>query len=205
MIPWTGITHLGDVGITSLVALAIAAWLIAEDEPRLALCWALLFAAALVVVTATKMAFIGWGIGIRPLNFTGFSGHAVRAAAVAPVLLYLLLNKAGPATRLFGVLCGFAFAALIGISRLAVHTHSVSEVVGGWLLGSAVSLAFIGIAAPMHKTVFSRLRIALVLLALLPAPYVQPTPTQQWLTKVTLYLSGHEQPFRRHHWRAAES
>ena len=86
MISWSGITHFGDVAITSLIALAIAAWLLAEDEKRLALWWSVLFGAGLGVVVATKMAFIGWGIGIRSLDFTGFSGHTMRSAAVMPVL-----------------------------------------------------------------------------------------------------------------------
>jgi hypothetical protein len=53
------------------------------------------------------------------------------------------------------------------------------------------------VAGSLRKHVFTRLRIAISLLALLPAPYVQPAPTQEWLTDVSLFFSGHERPFLR--------
>lgn len=203
MIDWTDITTYGDVTITSLAAAAIAAWLFIEDEKRLAFWWSILFAAGMGIVIATKMAFIGWGIGIRAIDFAGFSGHAMRAAAVLPVLLYLILQRTRFIVRAGGVALGFACAAMIGVSRVVLHTHSVSEVVAGLLLGAAISLPFIHIAhTSLSKHVFKPLRIALSLLALLPAPYVHPAPTQQWLTELTLYFSGHDHPYPRADWRA---
>lgn len=202
MIDWTDITNYGDVTITSLAAAAIAAWLFIEDEKRLALWWSALFAASMGVVVATKMAFIGWGIGIRAIDFAGFSGHAMRAAAVLPVLFYLILQRTRFTVRAGGVALGFVCAALIGISRIVLHTHSISEVVAGLLLGAAVSLAFMHVAhTSLSKHVFKPLRIALSVIALLPAPYVHPAPTQQWLTELTLYFSGHDQPYPRADWR----
>jgi membrane-associated phospholipid phosphatase len=201
MIPWHHITLFGDVSITSLAALAILIWLLAEKEHRLAFWWALLFAGGTALVVASKIAYIGWGIGIHALDFSGFSGHAMRITAVAPVLMYLLLQKTSPAMRALGVFCGFLFAALVGVSRLAVHAHSVSEVVSGWILGGVISVAFIGVASSLQKYIFNPKRIALVVLALLPAPYVQPAPTQEWLTTVSLYISGHDKPYHRVSWK----
>jgi membrane-associated phospholipid phosphatase len=193
MIPWSALTHFGDIAVTALVALAIAAWLMVEDEKRLALWWSLLFSAGLGVVVATKMAFIGWGIGIRAIDFTGFSGHAMRSAAVMPVLFYLLLQRMPTAARIGGALLGLAFGAVVGVSRLAVHAHSASEVVTGWLLGAVVSIAFLWLAhASLRRHVFKPLRTTLVMLTLLHAPYVHPTPTQKWLTQFTLYFSGQD-------------
>lgn len=206
MIEWNEVTHFGDFTITSLIAMAIAAWLFVEDEKRLALWWSLLFGAGLGIVVATKMAFIGWGIGIRALDFTGFSGHAMRTAAVMPVLFYLILQRTRLPVRAGGVVIGLAFGALVGMSRISVLAHSISEVVAGWLLGAAVSLMFIRIAnASPSKHVFKPMRIALCLLVLLPAPYVHPSPTQQWLTELTLYFTGHEHPFPRTQWRRERS
>lgn len=202
MIAWSEVTKFGDVTITTFAALAIAAWLLLENERRLALCWGLLFGLGLCVVIVTKMAFIGWGIGIRSLDFAGFSGHAMRAAAVLPVLFYLILQRAPSFVRSSGILLGLAFAMVIGVSRLAVHAHSVSEISAGWMLGSCVSLGFIRIAGKsLRRPVFNPWRIALSLITLLPAPYVHPAPTQQWLTNITLYFSGHDQPFPREGWR----
>ncbi|MGH8809545.1 MAG: phosphatase PAP2 family protein [Noviherbaspirillum sp.] len=202
MIAWPEITHFGDVSITSLIAFAIAAWLFVEDEKRLALWWSTLFAAGLGAVVATKIAFIGWGIGIHALDFTGFSGHAMRSAAVMPVLFYLILQRTAPIYRAGAVILGLAFGAMVGVSRLAVHAHSVSEVVAGWFLGALVGMLFIWSAhTTLRKHVFKPLRIALSLLILLPAPYVYPAPTQEWLTEITLFLANHEQPFPRAWWK----
>lgn len=202
MIDWSEITHFGDITITSLAALAITAWLLAENEKRLALLWCVLFGSAMTLVVATKMAFIGWGIGIRSLDFAGFSGHAMRAAAVLPVLFYLLLERTPGWVRVSGAVCGLGFAALISVSRVFLNAHSISEVVAGWVLGAAVSILFIRVAnASLRVHVFNPLRIAVSVLALLQAPYVHPAPTQQWLTQITLYVTGHEQPYPRAEWR----
>lgn len=197
MISWTHITRFGDFSIMSIAAFAITAWLLAEDERRLAFWWSVLFVGGMAIVTLTKMAFIGWGIGIHALDFTGFSGHSTRATAVIPVMFYLMLQRAHPPLRTLGVLLGFALAVLIGISRLVLHAHSVAEVVSGTLLGGLISLSFMWIAGSLRKHVFNRLRVALSLLALLPAPYVQPAPTQKWLTNVALFFAGHDKPHLR--------
>lgn len=203
MITWSGISHFGDITITAFAALAIAGWLVVEGEKRLALWWTLLFTGGMAIVVATKMAFIGWGIGIRTIDFAGFSGHAMRAMAVMPVLFYLILERASRPVRITGTVIGFLFGALVGVSRVAVHAHSVSEAVTGMALGAVVSVCFLRIASgTLRKHVFNPLRIALCMIALLQAPYVHPAPTQQWLTSITLYFSGREEPFPRAGWRA---
>lgn len=198
MIAWSDISRFGDITITAFAALAIAGWLMAEGEKRLALCWTALFGGGLGIVVASKMAFIGWGIGIPALDFTGISGHAMRATAALPVLFYLILQKARPAVRVSGAGLGLLFGVLVGISRVVVHAHSVSESVAGIVLGAAVSLGFLRIAGhSLRRHVLNRLRIAVSMIALLQAPYVNPAPTQQWLTSLTLYVTGHGQPFPR--------
>jgi membrane-associated phospholipid phosphatase len=198
MISWTHITHFGDITIMTIAALAIAGWLMAENEKRLALCWILLFTIGMSIVAASKIAFIGWGIGIASLDFTGFSGHAMRVAAVIPVVAYLLLQRfRSLPVKMAGVLLAYAVAALLGFSRIVVHAHSVSEVIAGLVLGGMVSTGFIWIASSLQRHLFNPIRAALVLVVFLPAPYVQPAPTQTWLTDVTLFISGHDQPYQR--------
>jgi membrane-associated phospholipid phosphatase len=197
MSPWTAITAFGDFAVMAPAALAIMLWLFVAGEGRLAFWWGTLFAAGMGAVVATKIAFIGWGVGIDALDFTGISGHAMRAGAVLPVMSYLALQKSSPALRAGGVSLGFAGAILIGISRLEVHAHSVSEVVSGMLLGSAVALGFMRMAGAMGSHVLNRTRIALSLIALLAASCTGPAPTQHWIVKATLYLTGHEQPHMR--------
>ena len=204
MISWTTITSFGDFAITAPVVVGIAGWLALAGEQRLALRWSILFVVAMTLAVATKVAFIGWGIGIRSLDFTGISGHALRAAMVMPVLSCLILQGASRAGRVFGVALGLLFAGLVGLSRLALHVHSVSEVASGLLLGGAASLYFIRRAGRLQTHVPRRIRIACSLALLLVAPHAQPAPTQRWLTKATLYISGHDKPFRRADWQAAK-
>lgn len=205
MSPWKIITSFGDLSIMAPAALAIMGWLALAGKRRLALLWGTLFVIGMGIAVITKVAFIGWGIGIRSLDFTGISGHAMRAAAVMPVLCYLLLQGISPAARPLGVLFGFLFAALVGLSRLALHAHSVSEVASGLLLGGAVSLCFIRHAGSLQTHVSNRTRIACSLALLLVAPYAQPAPTQHWLTEATLYISGHDKPFVRADWKHGHS
>lgn len=198
MIDWADITHFGDITITACTALAIAVWLLIEGEKRLAVLWSVLFAGALALVVATKIAFIGWGIGIAAIDFTGISGHATRAAAVMPVLFYLILQKTPPAVRATGAALGLAGGALVAVSRVAVHAHSVSEAAAGLALGAAISIGFLHAAGKsLRRPVFNPLRTALSAIVLLQAPYVHTAPTERWLTDLTLYMTGHEKPFPR--------
>lgn len=203
MISWFDITLLGSFSVMAPAATVIAAWLVLNRAWHLLLWWCLLFIGGMALVVTSKIAFIGWGIGLRSLNFTGMSGHAMRAAAVAPVLLYLLLQKTAGITRKSGVLMGLAFAVLIGISRLAVNAHSVSETITGWLLGAIVSLSFIRILSYSPKIDLNRWVIVLSLIGLFATPYITPVPTQRWIIKAALFLSGHDQPYIRVNWKMA--
>jgi hypothetical protein len=203
MSTWIAITGLGGITVMAPAAAVITAWLLMGRAWRMAFWWCLLFTLGMALVVATKIAFIGWGIGIRELDFTGVSGHAMRATAVAPVLLYLLLQNATPAVRASGVLAGLGFGLLIRVSRLVLHAHSVSEAVAGWVLGSMLSLGFIWLSGGGRYSFSNRVLVVFSLMALLPLPYAEPAPTQRWLTDVALYLSGNDRPFVRTGWSRA--
>lgn len=89
-----------------------------KDSKQLARHWALLFGITGAIVCASKLAFMGWGIGIRELDFTGFSGHTALSSAFWPILLWLLCARATPALRFTAVIVGYALAGLVGYSRL---------------------------------------------------------------------------------------
>ncbi|KAF3998166.1 phosphatase PAP2 family protein [Glaciimonas immobilis] len=197
MLPWISITQLADTTVMLPLAAACAAWLACARAWRMALWWCFLLALGLALVTLSKIAFIGWGIGIPTLDFTGFSGHAMRTTAVMPVLFYLLLQKSTVATRISGVILGMALGVFMGISRLAVHVHSMSEVVSGCLLGACVSIGFIWISRTFPKPVLHRWLIVLSLVVLIPAPMANPAPTERWLNTISLLISRHDKPFER--------
>jgi membrane-associated phospholipid phosphatase len=197
MIPWIHITSVADTVVTLPAAVTIAVWLVAGRAWRMALWWCLLFAGGLAIVAATKIAFIGWGVGISAIDFMGMSGHAMRATAVFPVIFYLILQRSPATVRGAGVMLGLSIGALVAVSRVALDVHSVSEAVAGCAMGGAVSLGFIWRSRGMPRPWVNRWIIALGLFALLPTSYAKPAPTNQWIQAVALYLSGNDAIFDR--------
>ena len=205
MIPWTKITNLGDVTIMTVVVAAIAAGFVMERAWRPVFLWCLLFIAGMGLVVATKIAFLGWGIGIQSLDFEGISGHATRAFAVIPVLCYLILQRQSAVARMSGVMLGVAVGIAIAISRSVLHFHSVSEIVAGSLLGAMMSAYFIRMLGDARPFELSRslLALALIVVAFTPRHAPIETPTQRWMVGIALYLSGRETPYGRFDHRSA--
>lgn len=133
---WYSLTFFGDSMLllpSGIIVFAILMF-VCRDWKQTAQ-WALLFGGVGAIVCASKLAFMGWGIGIRELDFTGFSGHSALSASIWPVMMWLLTGRFSTAVRKTAVLSGYALALLIGYSRLAIHVHSVSEVISGLALG----------------------------------------------------------------------
>ncbi|NMM36757.1 MAG: phosphatase PAP2 family protein [Glaciimonas sp.] len=198
---WTIITSYGGSAVMMPAAAAFAAWLALGRAWRMFFWWCGLFGAGLTIVIVSKIAFIGWGIGIPALDFTGFSGHAMRAMAVIPVLFYLVLQNTGRATRTVGVLVGLLLGALICTSRVAVQVHSVTEAISGGVLGAAVSLSFIALSCKLEKPLLNRALMIATVIGLIGLSYVEPIPSQGLLTTVALSLSGHDKPYTRENWK----
>jgi membrane-associated phospholipid phosphatase len=201
---WSVLTNLGGVSVTLLAAAALAAYLLAFEGARAALQWCLLFGAGLGLVLASKVAFIGWGIGIPAWDFAGFSGHAMRAAALMPVLLFLMARRRPRAMRVGAAFSGAALAALVAWSRVVLRHHSVSEAAGGYLLGLVLAWLAIRGMRRAPGVVQVRLLLMLCLMFVMPAPLptapAETQLTQRWITSLALALSGHERAFERSDW-----
>jgi membrane-associated phospholipid phosphatase len=202
MVWWSHISALGGLNVTLLGALAIAAWLVGARCWRLSLAWCLLFAGALLAAVASQVAFVGWGIGLRALDFTGFSGHATRAAAVYPVALFLLLERSPAALRIAAVAAGTLLAAAVALARVKVGAHSGSEAVLGFCLGFGAALLFFRRAYANRRGAPKPLLISLAL-AMLLLPKAEPESAHQWLTALALTLSGQDHPYQRESWQPA--
>jgi membrane-associated phospholipid phosphatase len=202
--PWSYLSALGGLNVTALIALMIAAWLVGARCWRLALAWCLLFVAGLSVAVATQVAFLGWGIGVRAVDFTGFSGHATRAASVYPVAVFLLLERRPPWLRGAGVALGALFASAVALARVKVGAHSVSEATLGFALGLTVSLLFFMRAYGNRRGQPKPLLIALALsMLVLPGGAGDPGRPHQWVTALALSLSQHDRPYERASWQRA--
>jgi membrane-associated phospholipid phosphatase len=199
---WLSITSLGSVGVMIPLALAAAAWLAFGYPRRFALCWLAVLGGASGLVFVTKIAFLGWGVGFREWDFTGISGHAMVASAVIPVAMFVALLPANRWIRGIGVLIGVLAGIVVGVSRILLNAHSVSEVVAGCALGGGTALLFVVYAWRAEAGRLAPAPVAASLALVAIVLYGMPVPTQRWITDIALHLSGHDRPFIRARWKA---
>jgi len=208
---WIAVTRLGEAQILLPAFLAGALWLAfarpagaygrlaqglahAHDHPArgAALRWIGAIVATTAATTASKVAFLGFGIGSAALDFTGFSGHSMYATAVLPVLAALVGGRRG---AIVGVLA----ALLVTWSRVVLGAHSWSEAIAGLSLGAAAAgwtladyLAHPGaVRAPWWLPV-----ALLAWLTLLPM-HAPPSRTHDLVVSISLKLSGRHRPYTR--------
>nr|BAT24421.1 acid phosphatase homologue [Klebsiella sp. 370] len=94
---WQLISFFGDSTVLLPSAAALFIVLMLRKTSRLlAWQWSLLFGITGAIVCASKLAFMGWGLGIRELDYTGFSGHSALSAAFWPIFLWLLSADESP-------------------------------------------------------------------------------------------------------------
>jgi membrane-associated phospholipid phosphatase len=192
---WWLITHLGSSSLL-LPAFGLLVWGLWRSGARaVARHYVLAMSAAVLLTVVSKCLFYGWGIGIAALDFTGVSGHGLLASAVLPLLLRGL--PGGSAYR-WGPALGVGLAFVVGVSRVMVGAHSVSEVLAAWLLGLAVSWPVVQrlqtVVVAHWATRFSPLLLVLALHTS-TATYL---PTHALEVRIALWLSGQVQPFTRH-------
>ncbi|MFG2045279.1 phosphatase PAP2 family protein [Dactylosporangium sp. NPDC048998] len=142
------ITHSADTAVLIVVLIAsLAACLLARRW------WAALFvAAAAALGTGARLTLLYLIARPRPehrlAGASGFSfpsGHTTSSALVAGAVIVLGLAVLRPRwARRTLVAAALAWAALVGVSRVALVVHWPTDVLGGWLLATTVitSLAF---------------------------------------------------------------
>lgn len=201
---WHGVSVMGSMAVMGPAGIAVGLWLAVGQCWRLAFNWCVLYAAGMGLVVLSKLVFMGWGIGISAIEFAGFSGHAMRAGAVLPVLGYVALKNAAAPVRRGVVLGGVALAMLISLARVMTDEHTLSEVLLGCLLGLGIAGVFFCSARDSGRLVVSRVLVLASLGALMLTPRVEPVPTEVMITKVALRLSGRPKPFVRGDWKVSQ-
>jgi undecaprenyl-diphosphatase len=126
-----------------LVVLA-AAWHLARRERREALAWVAMGAAAAILPELVKALVARprptlWPWLIPTSGYSFPSGHAVAGTALYPFLGWLALRPRGLGRA--GYALGLAVGVFVGVGRLYVGVHWPSDVVAGWAIGTALSLA----------------------------------------------------------------
>lgn len=141
---WNLITRFGDSSLLLPCALFIYAWLLLRRETYNANCWLLLFSLAAGVTLVSKLAFMGWGIGIPAWNFTGLSGHSMMAASV------LQINVHSPAEVYGGLAVGLAASGAF-LCLTQRRLPSLSPVLLALVLLLASLQGVTGVRAPTHQ------------------------------------------------------
>lgn len=195
---WPLITRLGDSSLLAPAAAFVFCWLLYRRESAKAGLWLLLFGFSTALVVASKLAFMGWGIGIPTLNFTGTSGHSMMAGAVLPTLAAQLFTSRR--ASLAAAALAAVIAVLVGISRLEINVHSPAEVYAGLTLGLGTSAAFLAGTQARLPTFQPVVLLLVVALSLGQTVTGVRAPTHQLLERIAAHLADRDQPFRRGQW-----
>jgi len=194
---WTLITDFGDSAVMLPAAVAIALWLAAGGAWRASLAWLGTFGSGAALVVATKLAFIGWGIGSAWLNFTGISGHTTLATAVTLTAIHLLTRGLPTPLRLGLMAAGLVGALAIALSRLALEAHSLSEVAAGLALGSLIAGGFVATSRRLPAPRLTPGVMVAALAAVVVLMHGHEAASQNLITHLALYLSGHGEAYTR--------
>lgn len=128
-----------------LVSLPVLFWLGARRAWRTAgwvVAATVLVAPVTVLLKETfgrvRPAFENGGAGYEGLSYP--SGHASGIAALVTVGLVLAWPRLAARRRRLALAAGVALAVLVGLTRMWLGVHFLSDVVGGWALGTAWTL-----------------------------------------------------------------
>jgi undecaprenyl-diphosphatase len=90
------------------------------------------------LVGRVRPSFAGGGAQLATLSYP--SGHASGIATTVTVGLVLAWPVLGPTARRIGLVVGGVLVVVVGLSRMWLGVHFLTDVLGGWALGIAWSL-----------------------------------------------------------------
>ncbi|TDY17029.1 PAP2 superfamily protein [Paraburkholderia sp. BL6665CI2N2] len=172
---WNSLSNFGDAAVTLPLAMGCAIWIAVSDR-RMAAYWLTSLAVGMAIVGATKILYAGCGIEISEIGFRVVSGHTMLSSAVWTTCIALFLRRAGRSS--IGVTLGLAGGAIIGAARVFEEAHTVSEVIAGWAIGSAVALFFVRSLANSHVQLRGTIVAAVSLLLVSGIAYGHNAPFQ---------------------------
>ncbi|MEG3128843.1 phosphatase PAP2 family protein [Pantoea cypripedii] len=196
---WKTLTYFGDSMLLIPTAVIIALVLPWKSDNRLTVWyWLLAFGLAGLLVSISKIMFLGFGIGSARFNFTGFSGHSAMSATLWPVMMWLVSGRWSSFWRTVTISIGYLIPMMVGLSRLAIHAHSPSEVIAGLALGFTLSSAFLLSQRDTALKAFSLPQVGVAFLVpLLLVSHGRVATTQQFLERFSADLAGLEKPYTR--------
>ncbi|EOS96310.1 acid phosphatase [Erwinia tracheiphila PSU-1] len=185
------LTYFGDSMLlipTAVIMAFLIGW--KNSARRASVWWVLTFCSAGAIVSLSKIAFLGFGMGSARFNFTGFSGHSTMSATLWPVMLWLLTGHLARAWRIFAVGVGYVLPLMVGLSRLMLNYHSESEVISGLILGFILSTTFLISQRRTRLQGFSALQLCVALMVPLLLGHGRIATTQQFLQRLSVKIAG---------------
>ena len=139
-----GITHLGDGEVIFVLCLLLFA--IPRSRKTIALPVSVAVIVSWLLNVVLKQFFARQRPDIlRLINETSYSfpsGHAMVTSSLYVMLILMVFRfMKEPAVRTWLTVLCIALAVAIGFSRVYLGVHYAGDVLGGWLIGSAISLA----------------------------------------------------------------
>lgn len=201
---WVFLSAVGESRLL-VPAFLVALLFMVASERSAVIKWVCAFAVAGTLVLASKLAFLGWGYGWAAIDFTGFSGHSMVSAAIYPVLGYALGKTHTRKTAWILAACGAVLALLIGVSRIFLSAHSLSEVILGLLVGSVVSAVVLARWPTGRGGVpVTAVAMGFVLSAMASYSVAPSVRTHDVVVAMALKLSGADAPYTREalHWKS---
>lgn len=138
------ITHLGDSALLIPATIVVALYLVVCGFHRLAGAWMVGIVGAMAVTFAAKIGFYIATCGSRSgdMDIMSPSGHTSFSFAFYGGLAVLLANGRSDWARRGSIAAGFLLALLIGLSRILLRVHTVTEVIVGIVIGGAAVAFF---------------------------------------------------------------
>jgi hypothetical protein len=182
--------YLGDLRFTVALAGAVTAWLLVGRAYRLAAYWFLAAGSAFMIVAASKIIYLGWGVQFTLIEFKAASDHASGAAAVLPVVLYLVADCHGRIKGYIALFGGWLLSIAVACALVMNDEHSASEAFAGWSAGALASTcSWIKMRAAVIPASTRGVGAALATTILITIS-MQVVPVGWWMIKTTLLLSG---------------
>jgi undecaprenyl-diphosphatase len=149
--PARAVTLLGDWGMLLPLTLAAALILFLARSGRRALLFLAIVGGGRVLVELQKVE-----LGRQRPDIAGRLAHVVslsfpsgHAAYSMMTWLAFALLLAPPARRTAAAAAAVSVALVVGLTRLVLHVHWPSDVIGGWAFGAAWTLLLLRVAAQL--------------------------------------------------------
>jgi membrane-associated phospholipid phosphatase len=160
------LTDFADQAVVLPIGAGVLLFLLGSGWLRGAAAWLIGVGGVLLVMLAAKMLAMACQRHLEGLGLSSPSGHTASAAVVYGGLVALLARH-GRTGEWLTIAASVACAAVIGATRLALHMHTLEDVLVGLPIGMAGAVAIRHIAGARPKRLRQQWLIAIAIAVLL--------------------------------------